>query len=246
MKNSFSNQIQETERSKEKEHGKGMHLFDDPVFLKRFRDGDEKVMKAVYQTYFDKVSGFLYRGFSFNSGDDACFFRGYHCNSDIMDTIQKTFIKAFSNSARKSYDGKRPYINYLLTVAKNVVIDEYRKKSLKNGSETDERELFVKNREEFERNSSDKVFFSSELSELVKKFISLLDQDEKNIVRVRFEERESQERTADILGLSRMNVRTLEKKIREKALKFFEKSGYLTSESDRVSFLIFFQISGEI
>ena len=246
MKNSFSNQIQGTERSKEKEHGKDDNLFDDHVFLKKFRSGDEKVLRTVYNTYFNKVSSFLYRGFSFNSGGEACFFRGYNCNADIMDAIQKTFIKAFSDGARQDYDGMRPYINYLFTIAKNVVIDEYRKKSLKNESETDERKLFVKNREEYEKSSADRSFLNSELSELVKKFVSLLNEDEKGIVRVRFEERESQEKAAKTLGLSRMNVRTLERKVRKKALKFFEESGYLSSDQDKISFLIFFQISGEI
>ena len=41
--------------------------------------------------------------------------------------MQEAFRRAFEERARSAYDGLRPYRRYLLTITRNLVIDQLRK-----------------------------------------------------------------------------------------------------------------------
>ena len=42
------------------------------------------------------------------------------------DLVRETFVRAFAEKARSSFDGLRPYRPFLLRITKNLMIDRFR------------------------------------------------------------------------------------------------------------------------
>ena len=57
-------------------------------------------------------------------------FGGYAQPFDLDNALQETFVRAFKESARVGYDGLHPYKNYLLAIARNLVLDEFRNREV--------------------------------------------------------------------------------------------------------------------
>lgn len=55
---------------------------------------------------------------------------------DLEVLVQNTFVRAFSPSARAAYDGLRPFGSYLVTIARNLLIDEARARNRERRVET--------------------------------------------------------------------------------------------------------------
>lgn len=104
-----------------------MGLEDDRAWLDAFRRGDRAALARVYRSYVDGVAGLLRRGFEFSSGGRACRFRGVRSEAELEDRVQEVFARALSERARLAYDGLTPYRAYLNTIARNLVIDDFRR-----------------------------------------------------------------------------------------------------------------------
>lgn len=204
-------------------------LFSDDRFFNDFKNGNQNVLTEVYRNYAPGVARFLYKGFSFKSGEKDCCFKGYRNNCDLVNAVQSTFEKAFSKNAIHSYDGTKSYESYLFSIAKNVVIDELRQKHISVADDIDPESVLNEDPD----NSPEKEVLIEELRNLIIEFKSILKPEERNILQCRFNEGYSQEYTAEITGMTRARVRTLEKSVRLKALKFFGKSGYLNDKNGR-------------
>jgi RNA polymerase sigma-70 factor (ECF subfamily) len=101
------------------------YLVENRDLLTRFRAADAAAFREVFRHYAPEVTRFLRRGFSFRAGERHVRFAGYQEVFSIEDAIQEVFRRAFSVNARLAYDGLRPYRTYLLTIAKNAVINEF-------------------------------------------------------------------------------------------------------------------------
>ena len=95
-----------------------------PELLADFRAGNSKALTEVYRFYERPLRHFVLRGFSFKSGSRDLYFRGAWSEADLDDVVQETFRRAFGERARQSFDGIRPYKNYLFTIARNAVIND--------------------------------------------------------------------------------------------------------------------------
>lgn len=87
-----------------------------------FRAGDRDALEQLYLAYVDRVRRIVKRC--------ACSFErsyGAHVVS-VDDIVQDVFVRAFTRTARLSYDDTRDYGSYLSTIARNVFRDR-----LKNG-----------------------------------------------------------------------------------------------------------------
>jgi DNA-directed RNA polymerase specialized sigma24 family protein len=100
-----------------------------PLFLQRpeplapFHRGDERVLEEVYWAYCQRVEAVARHGsILLRSGGRV---RGI---DDVEDLVNETFARAFTDRARKSYDGKRPYGPYLAAIARNLLVDEARRR----------------------------------------------------------------------------------------------------------------------
>ena len=210
--------------------------------LDRFKKGERKALEEVYRHYVEDVANFLSRGFSFNSRDRQLRFTGYVQPFDLDNAIQETFTRAFKESARVGYDGLHSYKNYLLAIARNLVLDEFRNREvamspfIEQQARADEAAA-VHDGEEAPASapsmgaqlghSAEQDLLHQELSQLYAAFVERLDERDRKFFHARFEEQKTQVDAGAECGLSHMQARTLEKKLRERFLKFMHQRGWL-------------------
>jgi RNA polymerase sigma factor (sigma-70 family) len=210
--------------------------------LERFKKGERKALEEVYRHYVADVATFLERGFSFNSRDRVLRFTGYAQPFDLDNALQETFTRAFKESARIGYDGLHSYRNYLFAIARNLVIDEFRNREVAMSP-------FIEDDRGTERapshdgeeagpaqtitgaashgTSAEADYLKQELTTLYASFIERLDDRDRMFFKARFQEQKTQVEAGEVCGLSHMQSRTLEKKLREKFLKYMHQKGYL-------------------
>jgi RNA polymerase sigma factor (sigma-70 family) len=210
--------------------------------LERFKKGERKALEEVYRHYVADVANFLQRGFSFNSRDRTLRFSGYSQPFDLDNALQETFSRAFKESARLGYDGLHSYRNYLFAIARNLVIDEFRNREVAMSP-------FIEDDRGTERaaghdgeeaapaqtitsaashgTSAEADYLKQELTALYASFIERLDERDRMFFKARFQEQKTQVEAGEVCGLSHMQARTLEKKLRERFLKYMHQKGYL-------------------
>jgi len=216
-----------------------MLLVERRELLERFRAGKKPALEEVYRHYAQDVVQFLSRGFGFNSRGRALRFTGYAQPFDLDNAIQETFARAFKESARLGYDGLHSYKNYLLAIARNFVLDEMRSREVAMSPyieaevTTDEIPLDdgdaapVAVTDSPSRGNAEQDFLRQELARLYGEFLGGLDGRDRAFFQARFEEQRTQVDAGAACGLSHMQARTLEKKLRERFLKFMHQHGYL-------------------
>jgi DNA-directed RNA polymerase specialized sigma24 family protein len=97
----------------------------DRALLVAFKEGKAQALTKAFDFYLPEVAGLLRRGIFLRASGlrvppvkDA---------AEQDDLLQDIFLRAFAPAARAAYDGRAPYRPYLLTIARNVVIDWARK-----------------------------------------------------------------------------------------------------------------------
>lgn len=199
----------------------------DRVILEQFRAGDKEALSAVYYFYINDIEALVRSGrripnaLAINDLDQQ------------QDLIQEIFIRAFSKSARLGFDGLRPYKPYLLSIAKNVIIDYLRKlpKELLGYSFNDEDDeqliAFFSNGAiiEAENNHSREsgVHWDRCLS-ASHQYVSSLPDLQQKFIKLRFKEEMPQLTVAKTLRMTRWKVRTLEKKIQSGLKKYLTRA----------------------
>jgi RNA polymerase sigma-70 factor (ECF subfamily) len=216
-------------------------LSSDRALLDGFRRGDREALARVYREYAPGIAAFLTRGFAFSSKGRLLQFRGYHQPSDLDNALQETFVRGFSERARLAYDGLSPYRSYLTTIARNLVLTEHRRREVAMG------DLFSPAPEgsgsatelELEAAASEAVtapkpeptaemqLLQRELATLYGSFVDALEETERRYFVARFEQKKTQVEAGKDAGLSHMQARTRERKLRERFLRYMHDSGYL-------------------
>lgn len=196
-------------------------LEQDRPLLEAFRRGEEEALSLVYFQYVHEVEALLRHGF-FVEG------KGLRCPGALdpelqRELIQETFLRAFAAPARQSYDGIRPYRAFLLRIARNLLVDRWRKKEPHALAEADgeaalEAEAPV---------ASEEVLHWRTLSAATAEHLASLDAEERELVRLRFEEELGQREVAAAMGVSRRRVRTLEARVQDGLRRFLERRGLL-------------------
>jgi RNA polymerase sigma factor (sigma-70 family) len=205
--------------------------------LERFRAGQRSALEEVYRHYVTSVQSFLSRGFTFRSGDQTLRFAGYTQPFDLDNAIQETFARAFRETARMGYDGLHPYKNYILAIARNFVVDQLRSRDAAMlplvdaaGSGVEEDDGPAAEHGE-PAPGAEQELLRSELGRLYAAFVAELGERDRTFFRARFEEQRSQVEAGRLSGLSHMQARTLEKKLRKRFLAFMQARGYLEAYS---------------
>jgi RNA polymerase sigma factor (sigma-70 family) len=215
-----------------------MLLVERRELLTRFRAGQRAALEEVYRHYAPPVAEFLARGFSFASRGRPLRFAGFSQPSDLDNALQETFTRAFKESARLGYDGLHPYKGYLLAVARNFVLDELRTREVAmtpyleadtTGDALDEGPALSAAAPARATASAEADFLRGELGRLYAEFVAGLDDEERRFFVARFEEQLGQVEAGARAGLSHMQARTREKRLRERFLKHMHKHGYLES-----------------
>jgi RNA polymerase sigma factor (sigma-70 family) len=213
--------------------------------LDRFKKGERRALEEVYRHYVSDVAAFLQRGFTFNSAGRSLRFVGYAQPFDLDNALQETFTRAFKESARLGYDGLHAYKNYLLAIARNLVLDEFRHREVAMSPFIDRLNTGPAEGAGHEGEEAvaaatgstapsgpigaEQEFLRRELARLYEGFIARLDERDRTFFRHRFEEQQTQVEAGVQSSLSHMQARTLEKKLRRQFLEFMQSNGYLES-----------------
>lgn len=218
-----------------------MFLAKNPRLLTSFKKGERAAMDLVYRHYFAGVTAFLRKGFTFKSGRGFYFFKGIQDPSDLKAAVQEVFRRAFEDKARTSYNGVNSFTNWVLAIARNMVINQFRNREIAFSdyvSPTDERGHLVildeEMKEEFSgvlyaehTQAQDMQLEDSELKGLVETFMAKLSANDRQLLLLRFVEGKGQEETALLLNSTRMKVRTAEARLRSRLRAYMRPSGYI-------------------
>jgi RNA polymerase sigma-70 factor, ECF subfamily len=186
--------------------------------LVRFRAGERAALEAVYRHHAPEVARLLRHGFTLGRFR----FAGYSQPFDLDNAVQETFARAFKESARVAFDGLRPFGAWLFSIARNLVIDDLR-------ARRQALEPFLQSETQTAEPPPEEELLRHELRRLYYDFVEKLEGRERAFFVLRFEEQRTQVEAGRACGLSHMQSRTREKKLRARFLAHMQKGGYLES-----------------
>jgi RNA polymerase sigma factor (sigma-70 family) len=190
-------------------------LFHDvPGLLVAFREGKPEALSTVYRHYVRSIDTYL-RALARRAGTpDLC------QASAVADLLQEVFIRAFSPSARLSYDGLRDFGPYVNTIARNCFIDTLRKRRI-------EVPLGIEDLRADETTDGDLDDYDPKVVAVLESYLQKLADPEKRVYEMRFVFGRSQEAACEALGVSRRSLRTAEERLRKGLRKALFMAGVL-------------------
>lgn len=203
----------------------GMEWEWDQERLRRFREGAPEVLGEVYRAHAEPLAramravAFRGRGFAHLQGA-----------LEVENTVLETFARAFEPRTRLSYDGVRPYAQFLMGIARNVVLEQSRSREVVSGLGPQDEGSTV----DWELGSAagsggglEQQLEDQEVEALLRSFKEGLTSEEREMFELRFTEGLAQESAAERLGLTRIQVRRREKGLKQRLLGFLQVRGYL-------------------
>ena len=200
-------------------------LISDRALLDSFRRGEGQAIERVYREYVSQVTALLKNGFSFMSGGNSTYFKGYGDAWELECAVQDVFIQAFSATARQSYDGVKPFGPYLMTIARNRVISLLRSET----RELRRRCLLAAEGPPPGPETPEKQAMQRQLTETVQQFVDTLQPEMSDFFTRRYGEDHNLMDTARLLGLTRMKARIRDRNLREAFVEFLRHKGMLSS-----------------
>lgn len=197
--------------------------------LDDFRKGQQDALSEVYYQYVDAVALVIRSGFHVSTKTGTRV-PGVSSMDIQRDLVQEVFVRAFSEKARLGYDGLRPYQPYLVQIARNLLVDYWRKQGREISLESNnnsERENIVESRYVTNLESvppEDDLHWKT-LKRATTKYMAALEPELREFVTLRFEEELSQYDLVKKLKISRWKVRRLEAKVQSGLMKFLKKQG---------------------
>jgi RNA polymerase sigma-70 factor (ECF subfamily) len=195
----------------------------DAALLARFRAGDRAALERVYWAYVDRVETVVRHGFQILREGGATQIPGVG-PSEVGDLVQETFVRAFAERARLAYDGLRDYAPFLSTIARNLLVDRARKQG---------RELQLDDLAQLDAAAPppDEPYADEPTMKAVKEYLESLSPELRGVHEQRYGRGVSQEEAARALGLSRQQIRTLEKRLRDGLSAHLERAGLAGAEA---------------
>ena len=210
-----------------------MTLETDRALLDGFRRGRRWALERVYGLYADELARFLRGGFVFESGGATVRYNGAPSEFQLEDWVHDVFMRAFSDNARSQYDGLRPYTPYLQRIARNLVIDELRRKEHQlrtHVEELPEPEISTDYAPDHPVSPEGQAE-QRQLDEHVRAYVAGLPPREQEVYRLRFIEGLDQKEVAKRAKLSPSKVKTSERRIRTGFYEHLRSLGWLNDDS---------------
>lgn len=198
--------------------------------LDRFRRGERAALTEVYERYVDDVAFVVRRGFTMES--QGIMVAGAGDREVEREIVQDTFLRAFAEAARLGYDGLRPYRPYLLRITKNLMIDRLRARAREGAAVGDVGDIdrLLETNAPFDaepqRDAGEDLRWRL-LSARTAAYVAGLDEESRQIVKLRFDEELSQDTVASRMRCTRRRVRTLEERVQEGLRQHLKKLGLL-------------------
>jgi len=216
-----------------------MELKGNPELVERFRRGDREVLTDLYMTHVDEIRLLLRRGFSFSSKGESVRFRGFREPFRSQEVLQEVFVHAFREKARLAYDANQPYLPFLVTIARNWVIDRYRRERTEAalfvsvadiaGEHETAEEAMNRHAVHDEAASPEMVAYQHQLSGTLKKFVGALEEADTIVLQRHLMGELTQHEVAELLGTDRNDVRKRVRLMRERLLRHLKREGFIGS-----------------
>jgi RNA polymerase sigma factor (sigma-70 family) len=170
------------------------------ALLKSFRNGNRAALEEVYRSHVAAVERFV---------ASRLVRAGRFSATNLGDVVQEVFLQAFSPAARNSYDGEREYEPYLITIAKNAFLGWIRRSGREDGATQPFEALLDAAADD----PNEDELFEPELVAATRNYVEQLAPELRQVHERRFVRAEAQNSAAEALGISRQNLRTLERKL---------------------------------
>ncbi len=191
----------------------------DRDLLADFRAGKREALARVYHALVDDVFKLVALGFTSANGT----IRGERDPDEQRVVVQEVFAKAFAERARLGYDGVRPYRPYLLTIARNVMVDRVRAQTGELGRATDVDVDAILASDAPIPGAVEESADQRRLRARAAAYLETLDIEMRQFVALRFERELSHLDVAAELGITRRRVRTLEARVIKGLRRFLKK-----------------------
>ncbi|WP_257461419.1 RNA polymerase sigma factor [Archangium lipolyticum] len=197
----------------------------DREVLRAFREGDRATLTRVYRAYSPEVVRYLARRFPVRSsaGVDSIALGVL----DLEAAHQETFVRAFRPAMRQAYDGVRPYLGFLLTIARSTALDLLRASGRVAREAVPLEDVPELNKVPAGDSGPEERALESEVRTLVREFLEGLSKEMRELARLRFMEGLSQEVAAERLHLTRGEVRVRERHLRTRFTEYLRARGWL-------------------
>jgi RNA polymerase sigma factor (sigma-70 family) len=178
-------------------------LRDRGELVRRFKAGDKCALEEVYRSYVKMVAAVI---------RSKCFrpVAGNLSPGDLADIVQETFIRAFSESGRSGYDGIREYGPYLGRIACNTMVQWSRRHRREIPCAMSEDDFALEQVPAEIGPWEDPGVLQS-----VEDYLLDLPVEMRRFHELRYRQNLGQDEVASSMGLSRQNVRTMEKRLRD-------------------------------
>jgi RNA polymerase sigma-70 factor (ECF subfamily) len=182
----------------------------------RFRAGERATLLQVYEVYAPMLTQSLA---SLRPRTEAPF--------ELCDLVQETFIRAFCDEGRQRFDGMRPFLPYLIGIAQHLALDRQRQARRRESlhGQIEHAEQHGRDVQQVET-APEAMAMQAELQRLFSAFLDGLDETSRKVVQYRFIEDRPRREVSDACGLSAMQLRTLEKKLRQALASRLVLAGY--------------------
>lgn len=193
---------------------------EDAAGLAGFQAGASEVLAAVYRHHLPRVARVLRHGtLVLRGAAGGRRVPGLVNLHDVEAACHDVFLKAFAPAARAAFDGSRPFGPYLLRIARNTLVDHYRSQ----GRLSFDVELPEAVVEEDPMAS----MHDERLKAAVQVFVAAQPDPDGPWYLLRFREGRTQEDAANAMGLTRIQGRRIEARLREGLQRHLRRSGFL-------------------
>lgn len=193
-------------------------LEEDRALLSAFREGRAETLMEIYRAYSQRVARFLYGGIPGDGGRPLRLATAF----ELENGVQEVFVRAFEPTSRASYDGLRPYEGYLIGIARNVLHERVRDREVPTAEPKVDPEPSGNGARVQESQLEDR-----EVARLLSEFLATRDEEERKLYELRFDRGQSQDEAAASLGVTRIQVRRRERRLKVDLLTFMQTRGYL-------------------
>ena len=183
----------------------------DALLVKSYVAGDESALAALINRHQSKIYGFIYSKIS---------------DRDLSDDIfQDTFIKVIKTLKSEKYTEEGKYLPWVITIARNLSIDHFRRSSKMPKITGESGEDIFKNLPIFDENREEQIIQSQKEAK-VRELVKLLPQEQQEVLVLRHYADLSFKEISEItqvsintaLGRMRYALHNLRRMIEEKAL----------------------------
>lgn len=200
-----------------------------PGLLTAFREGRREALAQVFRCYAPLLARRLRAGVVVKVDGAPTRLASRLAHADLEAVIQEVFVRAFQETARRGFDGDRPYLPYLTAIARNLLIDDVRKHRRR-------RTVLVEDVDEMAGDLDPDGSPSGpaheaqegELRAALDEAVAELPPRDREVFRLRFVERLGLEEVAEAAGISVSTVRRTEARLRVELLEKLQARGHLS------------------